>query len=168
MSEQYTPKVLPLLTYPDERLRSVAEKVTTFNEDTQNLVMDMIATMTTNNGIGLAAPQVGISKRIITVAVGENPLALINPVIVGSSGRISSKEGCLSVPGYYENVDRFKQITVSYQTVQGDWKESIAKDLLAVVVQHEIDHLDGKLFVDYLSPLKQNRAREKSKKMAKQ
>ena len=164
---EFNPKLLPILTYPDERLRVVAEKVTEFDDELQQLVIDMIATMSTNNGIGLAAPQVGIAKRIITILLDDTPLALINPIIVASKGEIISEEGCLSIPGYFDKVKRYEEIVVSYQTTHGEQKESTAGGILSTVVQHEIDHLNGKLFVDYLSTLKQNRAKEKSKKTAK-
>jgi len=162
-----TPKLLPILTFPNERLRIVAEKVTEFDEELKQLVLDMIITMSENNGIGLAAPQVGINKRVIVIALSDTPLALINPIIIASEGDITSEEGCLSVPGYYETIKRHSNIVVSFQTLEGEVKESTAAGMLSTVVQHEIDHLNGKLFVDYLSPLKQNRAREKSKKNAK-
>ena len=163
-----TPKLLPILTYPDDRLRTIAEKVTEFDDDLRQLVFDMIVTMSSNNGIGLAAPQVGIAKRVITIALDENPLALINPIIIASrGGDITSEEGCLSVPGYFDTIKRHAEVIVSFQTVEGEQKESTASGMLATVVQHEIDHLNGKLFVDYLSPFKQSRAREKSKKTAK-
>jgi peptide deformylase len=162
-----TPKLLPILTFPNERLRIIAEKVMEFNEELKQLVLDMIITMGENNGIGLAAPQVGVNKRVIVIALDDTPLALINPIIIASKDDVTSEEGCLSVPGYYDTIKRHGEIIVSFQTLEGEVKESTASGMLAIVVQHEIDHLNGKLFVDYLSPLKQNRAREKSKKNAK-
>jgi len=160
-------KVLPIVVHPNEILRQVAENVTEFDDELQTLVVDMVTTTVSHDGIGLAAPQVGISKRIIVIVIEDTPLALINPFIVEGKGKVRSKEGCLSIPGYFDDVERFNEITVSYQTSQGEVKESNAKGLLAVVVQHEIDHLNGKMFTDYLSPFKQKRAKDKIKKSVK-
>jgi peptide deformylase len=162
------PKVLPIITYPNDILRKVADKVTEFDDELSKLVINMIATTISHEGVGLAGPQVGINKRIIVVVLGENPLALINPFIIKTSeSKVIAKEGCLSVPGYYDNIERPEEITVSYQTANGEDKESTAGGLLAVIVQHEIDHLNGKMFVDYLSPFKQKRAKDKTKKTIK-
>jgi len=154
-------KVLPIITYPNDQLTQVADKVTEFDDELQQLVVNMIATTLSYDGIGLAAPQVGVNKRIIVVVLQDNPLALINPVVMEGKGKVRSKEGCLSVPGYFDDIERFDEITVSYQTTQGETKESTGKGLLAIVVQHEIDHLNGKMFLDYLSPFKQKRAKDK-------
>ena len=160
-------KVLPIVTYPNKSLTTVAENVTEFNDELQELVVNMIATILSHEGIGLAAPQVGVNKRVIVIVMDETPLGLINPFIVEGRGKVRSKEGCLSIPGYFDDVERFEEITVSYETTDGEVKESNAKGLLAVVVQHEIDHLNGKLFVDYLSPFKQKRAKDKTQKTIK-
>ena len=160
-------KVLPIITYPNDKLRIVAEKVTEFDDDLGKTVINMIATTLAHDGVGLAGPQVGVNKRIIVVVFEDKPLALINPIIISSSGKVVSKEGCLSIPGYYDDVERSDEITVCYQTSLGEDKESTAGGLLSVIVQHEIDHLNGKMFVDYLSPFKQKRAKDKAKKTAK-
>jgi len=160
-------EIFPVLKWPNDKLRLVAEKVTEFDKDLEQTVINMLATCMANEGIGLAAPQVGINKRIVVVVLDEKPLALINPIIITSEGKVKSKEGCLSVPGFFDNIERKKDITVSYQSMDGTVQESTAGGLLSVVVQHEIDHLNGKMFVDYLSPFKQKRAKEKVRKASK-
>ncbi len=132
---------------------------------------DMLETMYQAPGIGLAAPQVNVAKRVIVVDVSENqdqPLVFINPEILESSGTEETEEGCLSVPGFYEKVTRAERIRVKALDRHGEAFEGDLDDLLAVCVQHEIDHLEGKLFVDYLSSLKRQRIRKKLEKLARQ
>ena len=143
----------------DEALRQVADEVTDFDENLAQLVEDMIDTMHTADGIGLAAPQVGISKRVLVIDISpidekSTPRAFINPVIMESSGECQLEEGCLSIPDVRENVTRPEEILVSYQTETGAMESESFDGWTARVLQHEIDHLNGVLFVDYLSPVK--------------
>jgi len=163
--------LLPVLHFPDSRLRKVARPVEAVDATIRRLIDDMFETMYAAPGIGLAATQVDVQQRIIVIDVSEDkaqPLALINPTILDSSGQEEGQEGCLSVPGFYENVQRAERIKISALNPDGDPFELEADGLLAVCIQHEIDHLDGKLFVDYLSPLKRNRIRKKLEKQARQ
>jgi peptide deformylase len=159
---------LPILEFPDLRLRTVAEPVETVTDSTRQLIDDMFETMYEAPGIGLAATQVNVHQRIITIDISEEsnePLVLINPTFeVLDSERERMQEGCLSVPGFYENVERPNHIRVRALDREGNPLDFEARDLLAVCIQHEIDHLDGKLFVDYLSPLKRTRIRSKLEK----
>ena len=162
--------LLKVLHFPDPRLRNKALEVLDFNEEIKTISEDMLETMYEEKGIGLAAIQVNIKKRIIVIDVSEErdePLILVNPVIIKEEGKEQMQEGCLSVPGYYETVERADNVDIRYQDVAGDEHELHADGLLAVCIQHEIDHLDGKLFIDYLSPLKQNRLRKKLSKIDK-
>ena len=166
--------ILEILHYPDPRLRNEAEPVTEVNAEIQQLVNDMFETMYDAPGIGLASIQVNVPKRVIVVDVSEDhdqPIAFINPELIVTEGEETMDEGCLSVPGYYETVQRAEKIRVRALNEKGEQFEMDADGLLAVCIQHEIDHLDGKLFVDYISPLKRNRIRKKlekeSKKLAK-
>ncbi|MDL2284619.1 peptide deformylase [Oxalobacter sp. OttesenSCG-928-P03] len=171
--------LLPILRYPDPRLNKVAKPVTVFDERLKTLVNDMAETMYAAPGIGLAAPQVDVHEQIIVIDVSEerNQLqALINPEIVTASAeKALFDEGCLSVPGIYEEVERPARVTVRAQDINGDFFEIRAEGLMAVCLQHEIDHLKGFMFVDYLSQLKRNRIktrmlkeeREKKKEKAK-
>lgn len=166
---------LPILKYPDPVLSKKALPVTEFTPDLENLVKDMLFTMYHAPGIGLAAPQVGHSIRLfvldvdyeretITNASGEdevrmsdfNPMVFINPVITGTSGTTTFEEGCLSVPGVYEEVKRHKSIHVKFQNLKGETQEIEADDMLAICIQHENDHLDGVVFIERLSNLKKN------------
>jgi peptide deformylase len=161
---------LPILEYPDPRLRIRAEPVTKFDTELKTLVADMFETMYTAPGIGLAATQVNVHKRILVcdVAVeGKQPYCLINPEIVSAEGRTNAEEGCLSVPEYYDFVDRAAVIRVRAFDPDGKPFELTAEGMLAVCIQHEIDHLEGKLFVDYLSELKRERLKKKTSKKAK-
>ena len=156
-----------VLHFPDPRLRLKAEPVETVDEEIRTLVDDMFETMYAAPGIGLAATQINVQKRVLVVDVSEDqsePLALINPEIVESVGEEEMDEGCLSVPGFYERVRRADRIRVRALARDGESFELDADGLLAVCIQHEIDHLDGKLFVDYLSSLKRNRIRKKLEK----
>ena len=157
-----------ILNYPDPRLRKVAEIVTEFDEPLKTLTRDMFETMYHSSGIGLAATQIDIHLRVVVVDVSRdrsNPLCLVNPVIEEKSGTVDSKEGCLSVPETVEYIERAEHITFRAQNVNGENISMDAEGLLAICIQHEIDHLDGKLFVDYLSNLKQNRLKKRISKI---
>jgi peptide deformylase len=162
--------VLTVLHYPDDRLRTIAKPVTEFNDKLRQLVADMIETMYAENGIGLAATQVNIHQRVVVIDLSEErnqPQVFINPEIVAKSGDTTYEEGCLSVPQNYANVERAAEITVKAQDVDGNAFELNADGLLAICLQHELDHLVGKLFIDYLSPLKRDRIRKKLEKEAR-
>lgn len=162
--------VLEVLTFPDERLRTKAKTVETVDESIKSLVKDMFETMKDEKGIGLAATQVNVHKRVVVMDVSEeqdNPYVFINPTIVEKSGSTVSEEGCLSVPNNYAKVDRAEHIKVQALNENGESFELEADGLLAICIQHELDHLEGKLFVDYLSPLKRNRIKKKLEKEAK-
>lgn len=162
--------LLPILHYPDKRLRTVAKPVETVDESTRELVKNMFETMYDAPGIGLAATQINHHQRIIVIDTTEdksNPICLINPEIIEKDGEIDWEEGCLSVPNYYDCVKRANHIKVRALNEQGEAFELEADELLGVCIQHEIDHLDGILFVDHLSKLKQRRLKEKAKKLAK-
>lgn len=161
---------LPILEYPDPRLRIRAEPVTEFDAELRQLAADLLETMYAAPGIGLAATQVDVHKRILVVDVSEErnePLCLVNPQIVRAEGQVSYEEGCLSVPDVFEPVDRAERIEVSAFDENGERIQIEVEGLLAICIQHEIDHLDGKLFVDYLSALKRERLKKKSLKKAK-
>jgi peptide deformylase len=152
---------------PDPMLRQTSKPVETFDEGLKTLVSDMFETMYDAPGIGLAATQVDVHRRLLVADVSSeknNPWVLINPVIVARDGVEVSEEGCLSVPGYYEEVERAEQVRVRYLDRDGKEVESEFDGLLAVCVQHEMDHLDGKLFVDYLSEAKRQRIRKRLEK----
>lgn len=164
--------LLPILEFPDPRLRTVAKPVEVFDEDLLRLVDDMFETMYEAPGIGLAASQVNVHKQLIVMDISEDrdqPLVFINPKItVLDETPKPYDEGCLSVPGFYETVERPQKIRVDALDPHGK-PFSIEDDgLLAVCIQHEMDHLKGKLFVDYLSPLKRNRIRDKLEKLHRQ
>lgn len=159
--------LLDILHYPDARLRKVAKPVTEVTDATRQLIDDMFETMYAAPGIGLAATQVNVQERIVVIDVseeGNEPIALVNPEILSKGGVEAMQEGCLSVPGFYETVERAEHIRFRYLDRDGKPVERDADGLLAVCVQHEIDHLDGKLFVDYLSDLKRGRIRKKLEK----
>ncbi len=157
--------LLPILQYPDARLHTVARPVAAVDARIQALVADMLETMYDAKGIGLAATQVDAHERVIVIDVSEErdqPLVLINPEIVWSSAeREISDEGCLSVPGIYDMVERAKQVKVKALDAAGQSRVIEADELLAICIQHEMDHLLGKVFVEYLSPLKRNRIKTK-------
>jgi len=160
---------LRILTFPDPRLRKVASPVTKFNKSLENLVSDMLHTMYEEGGVGLAASQVNIHQRVIVIDFSENrddPMVFINPEvkILNDKSLLSSKEGCLSVPGVEEEITRPDNIYLTWQDIKGSKYEETPSGLLTVCIQHEIDHLEGKLMVDYLSPLKRDRIRKKAKK----
>lgn len=157
--------ILKILNFPDEKLRVVAKPVKNINKNVLQIIKDMLETMYHENGIGLAAPQVNIDLQIIVIDISNlqnNPLILINPKILKRSNSfIKLKEGCLSIPQYTESIPRFKDIKVSAIDHQHTYLEIKASNLLSVCIQHEIDHLYGKLFIDYLSPLKRQRIHKK-------
>lgn len=160
--------ILTVLHYPDPRLRKVAEPVQQVDDAVRQLVDDMFDTMYQAPGIGLAATQVDVHKRIITIDISEDktqPLCLINPRILDSGGVEKMEEGCLSVPGIYEPVERAEHITVEALDREGKTYQLQVDGLLSVCIQHEMDHLLGKLFVDYLSELKRKRIRKKLEKL---
>lgn len=155
---------LTILEFPDPRLRKTAAPVTVVDDALRQLIDDMLETMYAAPGIGLAATQVDVHQRLLITDVSADnsaPYALINPVILEKDGVAISEEGCLSVPGYYEEVERAEHIRVRYQDRNGDEVEAEMDGMLAICVQHEIDHLDGKLFVDYLSEAKRSRIRKR-------
>lgn len=161
---------LTILHYPDPRLRKPALPVEAVDDRIRALVADMLETMYAAPGVGLAATQVNVRKRVIVMDVSEEknqPLAFVNPLVLEREGECESEEGCLSVPGFYEAVRRAGRVRVSALDRHGEPFTLEAEGLLAVCIQHEIDHLDGKLFVDYLSPLKRDRIRKKLEKQAR-
>ena len=163
--------ILDILHFPDPRLRNKAKPVAEVDDGVRKLVDDMFETMYQAPGIGLAAIQVNVPLRVVTIDISEErdqPLALINPEILERDGIEEMNEGCLSVPGVYEKVRRADHIRFRALDRDGEPFEMEAQGLLAVCVQHEIDHLDGKLFVDYLSSLKRQRIRKKLEKEARQ
>ena len=159
---------LTILEYPDPRLRTIAEPVETVDDAVRAQIDDMLETMYDAPGIGLAATQVNIHKRIVTIDISEEqnePLILINPEFEVLEDELHKyQEGCLSVPGFYEDVQRPQKVKLTAIDYNGEPYELIAEDLLAVCIQHELDHLNGKLFVDYLSMLKRNRIKSKLEK----
>ncbi len=163
--------LLTILEYPDPRLRTKAEPITEFDDQLQSMIDRMFETMYAAPGIGLAASQVDYHKRLITIDVSEDgnePMVLINPEIIELRGVEEMEEGCLSFPGVYAKVQRANEIRVKALDRNGEPFEIDTGDLLAVCIQHEIDHLNGKLFVDYLSSLKRERIRKKLEKQQKQ
>lgn len=163
--------LLKILHYPDERLHKIAKPVAQVTETTRKLIRDMAETMYAAPGVGLAATQVDIHEQIFVSDISEerNQLRVfINPKIIASSGAEECEEGCLSVPGIYENVTRCEKITVQALNEQGELFTLEADGFLAVCIQHEIDHLRGKVFVEYLSQLKQTRIRAKIKKQQRE
>jgi len=155
------------IKYPDERLRTIAKPVVSVDETIRQQVKDMFETMYEAPGIGLAATQVNFHQRIIVIDISDQcnePICLINPEVIEKSGEIQWEEGCLSVPDYYENVIRANDIKVQALNQHGETFELEASEMLSVCIQHEIDHLDGILFVDHLSKLKQKRLKKKTEK----
>ncbi|MFV0477019.1 MAG: peptide deformylase [Parahaliea sp.] len=160
--------ILDILEFPDPRLRTVAKAVTKVTQQTRSLIDNMFETMYAAPGIGLAATQVDVHERILVIDISEDkndPLVFINPQISVLNPELGEyDEGCLSVPGFYETVNRPIQVQVSALNREGEPFTRTVDGLLAICLQHEIDHLDGKLFVDYLSPLKRTRIRKKLEK----
>ncbi len=162
--------ILTIIEFPDPRLRTLAKPVKRVDTEVLQLVEDMLETMYQANGIGLAATQINVHKRVLVLDVSEErdqPLVFINPEILAKDGLQTYEEGCLSVPGIYAKVQRAEEIRIRAQDRKGEVFELEAHDLLAICLQHEIDHLDGKLFVDYLSPLKRQRLKKKLEKQKK-
>jgi peptide deformylase len=162
--------ILPILEYPDPRLKKVASPVVAFTPEIEKLGADMAETMYAAPGIGLAATQVDVHKRVnvMDISVARDELRLfVNPELVAAEGEAEAEEGCLSVPGYYDKVTRAARVRVRAQDARGQPFEVDADDLLAVCIQHEMDHLVGKVFVDYLSPLKRARLSARQKKKQK-
>ena len=160
--------ILQILEFPDPRLRKIAKPVTVFDKELEDLIEDMLETMHEAEGIGLAATQVNVHKRLLVIDVSENrdaPQVFINPEFEIIEHELSEyNEGCLSVPGFYETVSRPRVVKITAQDAKGEKIEQAAEGILATCIQHEIDHLDGKLFVDYLSTLKRHRIRAKLEK----
>jgi peptide deformylase len=177
--------VLKILTYPDPLLREISQPVVEFNKDLKKLANDMIETMYSARGIGLAAPQVGELKRLLVIDTRPKddkgrrykydemtvleqkvaqPLILVNPKVIEGEGETTFDEGCLSLPGYYETVDRFLKIKMQAQDLDGNTFVTETDGLLAICMQHELDHLEGKLFIDHLSFLKGKRIKDQIKK----
>lgn len=162
--------ILEVLRFPDERLRTVAKPVTQFNGAVHQIIDDMFETMYAEEGIGLAATQVNIHQRIIVIDISENrdqPQVFINPEILFKEGDTGIEEGCLSVPDYRALVPRAEHVRIRAQDKDGQSFELAADELMAICLQHEIDHLQGKLFIDYLSPLKRQRLRQKLAKLSR-
>lgn len=163
--------LLTIVEFPDTRLRTQAADVTEFDAKLKQLADDMLETMYAAQGIGLAATQVDVHKRLLVLDVSEDsdqPMVFVNPVITSREGDETCQEGCLSVPGIYADVERAASIDVEAFDVTGKAFSLHAEDLLAVCIQHEMDHLIGKLFVDYLSPLKRQMVRRKLEKQRRQ
>ncbi len=163
--------LLNILRFPDDRLRTKAKLVKQLTNKHQKLLDDMLETMYTAPGIGLAATQVNVHQQIIVIDVSEDrktPYCFINPEIIADSGHEASEEGCLSVPETYAEIERAEQVTLKYLDRKGKEQILEADGLLAICIQHEIDHLQGKLFVDYLSKLKRDRIRKKLEKQLRQ
>ena len=161
---------LTVLHFPDPRLRKKARPVAAVDAKVRQLAGDMLETMYAENGIGLAATQVNVQQRIVVMDLSEQrnePLALVNPEVTQRAGTEEMEEGCLSVPGYTDLVQRAEKISYRYLNLDGEEVEAEADGLRAVCIQHEIDHLNGKLFIDYLSPIKRQRVRKKIEKQNK-
>ena len=162
--------ILNILKYPDKRLRTIAKPVVSVDETIKQQVKDMFETMYEAPGVGLAATQVNFHQRIIVIDISDQcnePICLINPEIIEKSGEIQWEEGCLSVPDYYENIIRANDIKVEALNQRGETFDLEASEMLSVCIQHEIDHLNGILFVDHLSKLKQKRLKKKTEKQVK-
>ena len=161
---------LEILQFPDERLRRLSQPVIDFNQELKALAERMLEIMYESNGIGLAAPQVNQTVRLIVVDVSEgrdNPHIFVNPKIKQSSGSVDSSEGCLSVPEIRTTIKRYESVTVEYLDLSGEKHEEPLNDLMSICVQHEIDHLDGKLFIDYVPNIKLQRLKKKIAKNKK-
>ena len=161
---------LEILQFPDERLRRLSQPVIDFNQELKALAERMLEIMYESNGIGLAAPQVNQTVRLIVVDVSEgrdNPRIFVNPKIKQSSGSVDSSEGCLSVPEIRTTIKRYESVKVEYLDLSGEKHEEPLNDLMSICVQHEIDHLDGKLFIDYVPNIKLQRLKKKIAKNKK-
>jgi peptide deformylase len=165
--------ILRILHYPEPILKNTSEPVIRFDEELKKLAEDMAETMYAAPGVGLAAPQVGVSRRLVVIDCAPKDgeprlLKIVNPQIVAREEEVYEEEGCLSVPGFYAKVARSARVAVRYQDLGGQTVELEAAGLLAIAFQHEIDHLDGILFIDHLSPLKKSMFRKKYKKLMDQ
>ena len=161
---------LDVLHFPNPRLRKKGRPVTEIDDSIRKLAEDMLETMYAENGIGLAATQVDVQQRVVVIDLSEErnqPMILVNPEIISQEGTETMQEGCLSVPGFFDEVQRAESIRMQYLDLNGEKIEMETGGLLAVCIQHEIDHLNGKLFIDYLSPLKRQRLRKKLEKQEK-
>lgn len=162
--------ILNILEFPDKRLRTIAKPVELVDSEIQRLVDDMLETMYEARGVGLAATQVNVHKRVIVMDISDEknqPICLINPQVIEKDGVSEAEEGCLSVPGFFEKVSRAEHIKISALNRDGESFELEARDLLAVCIQHEMDHLEGHLFVDYISAFKRTRIKNKLEKIHK-
>ena len=168
--------ILEVLTYPDPFLKISANPVQNYDDSLKQLAANMVETMYTFNGIGLAATQIGAKKRIVVIDVKyklndldsqQHPMVMINPEIVQLEGEMISEEGCLSVPEFRAEVKRFEKIALTYTDLEGTVHQLQTDGLESICIQHELDHLDGKLFIDYLSPLKRKMIQTKLKKRSK-
>ena len=164
--------IYPIVKFGDPVLEKRGEPVTEFNIDLHRLIEDMFESMYAAHGVGLAAPQIGISKRlaVIDVSFKEDPdakLVLANPEIIKVEGKQTQQEGCLSLPEFRENVTRPKRVTIKAQDADGNWYEKTGEDLLARAFVHEIDHLDGKLYISHISALKRDLIKRKVRKLVK-
>lgn len=170
--------VRDMVIFPDDRLRAKTTEVTKFDEELATLVADMFETMYFYEGIGLAAPQIGVSKRLVVIDVADtdeqgnvtmrHPMTLVNPEILEKYGEVESQEGCLSVPEIYEVVHRAERIKIKYFDLQGQEHIEEADGLLAICMQHELDHLEGHLFIDYLGTFQRERIKKRLIKFKKE
>ncbi len=163
--------LLDILTLPDPRLHRTAKPVAAVTPKILTLLDDMLATMYDAPGIGLAATQIGVHLRIVVIDISEEknqPLILINPEIIAQDGLMINEEGCLSIPDVYEDVERAENITVTALNRHDETFQLDANDLLSICIQHEIDHLNGKVFIDHISPLKRQRIKKKLEKIKRQ
>ena len=165
-----------VITYPNKKLKEVSKPVEKFNEELHTLLDDMYETMMSQNGVGLAAIQIAIDQRVLILNIPdeeneqhkENLIEMINPNIIASDGETSYQEGCLSVPGFYEDITRFETVKVSYFDRDGNPQELEADELLSVAIQHEMDHLEGKLFIEKLSYAKRKKFEKELKKQLRE
>jgi len=163
--------LLEVLHFPDQRLRTVAKPVDQITDELKQITTNMIETMYAEDGVGLAATQINFHQRVVVIDVSETrdqPMVIINPNIIAQSGEEESQEGCLSVPETNADIQRSEFVTLEYLDLEGNKQTINADGLLAVCIQHELDHLKGKLFIDYLSPLKQKRIKTKLEKLKRQ
>ncbi len=166
---------LPVVVYPDKRLKIVSKEVNEFDSELHALLDDMYDTMMASNGIGLAAIQIAVPKRILLLCIpdeegeqhNDDLLEIINPVISKEQGTIVYQEGCLSVPSFYEDIERYEKLTLTYQDRHGNQQSLEAEGLLSVAIQHEIDHLDGKLFIEKLSYMRRKKFEKEYKRLQK-
>ena len=170
--------VKDIVIYPDKRLKQVSSEVTEFNEELHELLEDMYDTMLSKKGVGLAAIQIGVPKRVLIINLPEDDadnatiqkedtLEIINPVFIEKNGSCKNQEGCLSVPGFYEDIERAKHVIVEYQDRYGKKQRIDTDDFLAIALQHEHDHLEGKVFIEKLSILKRKKFEKEWKKKHK-